>query len=102
MIQINFEGFPNIIIGKKKLGGKSHFTKDRYLSMLIRAFTHHDRVILQANAGTEETALQMINTLKYLGIELEDRYLQNKVIDGEEKEIIIFVLDKIPILRGIR
>lgn len=70
--------------------------------MIVRAFMSHDRVILQANAATEDTALQLINTLKYLGIELEDRFIERKMIDGEEREIIIFICDKIPILRGIK
>lgn len=48
--------YPLVVFGKQRLKGRSHFSSDRYLSMIVRGFRDHNCVIVECNHRTEGMA----------------------------------------------
>lgn len=97
---MNLDDYPIVAVGTNKLKGRSHYTRDRFLSMVLRILRFHDRVIITANPRTEDLVTQIIGIFKDTGLVVEeDRNFMVKNIRGKDQKIIYWILDKIPSCR---
>lgn len=97
-----FDDHPVVAIGTNKLGGRSHYTRDRFLSMILRSFMSKDRIVVTANRKTQMLALQLITILEEStnkGFFVEEHNIMRKGSNGDEMDIFYWIVDKKPLLR---
>lgn len=95
---VDLSPYPTIIFGNNRLKGRSHFTEERFGWMIVRAFRNHDRIVIESNYKTEDLAEKIINILgESFKIEKDKRIIKKK-IENEERDVIRFVIQKIPAL----
>jgi len=84
-----------IIIGRSRLKKEGHYTQQRYLALVTKAFCTHDTVILQVNPRVEEVALNLINILgEAFKIDREKEFKTIRKKKGDSIKVIQFVLSK--------
>lgn len=100
---IDIDKYPPIIIGSEKLKIKrgDHFTSDRFIAMMVRAFRNHDRIVVYTNQKTEEFASGIISLFcdAFRIIKEEKSLVKVTKRDGKVVPAIRYVLDKIPSIR---
>lgn len=88
-----------VAVGTNKLEGRGHYTRDRFLSMVLRKFVFHNRVVVTANMKTFDLASRLVDTFQKLKmVEVEEGRMKKPAKNGDI-EIIYWVLDLKPILR---